>query len=85
MTTTDETGSTGSTVLEAAVTSTDPVVLAKVWGFGGMTSVLLGAVAGLLVGFGTVMGSKDDLARTVRVADDLTVGESAGVLRIDPA
>jgi len=50
MTTTDETGSTGSTVLEEAVTSTDPTVLAKVWGFGGMTSVLLGAVAGLLVG-----------------------------------
>ena len=42
MTTTDE---TGSTVLEEAVTSTDPTVLAKVWGFGGMTSVLLGAVA----------------------------------------
>ena len=35
--------------------------------------------------FGTVMGSMDDLARTVRVADDLTVGESGGVLRIDPA
>lgn len=35
--------------------------------------------------FGTVMGSMDDLARTVRVADDLTVGESADVLRIDPA
>ena len=31
------------------------------------------------------MGSMDDLARTVRVADDLTVGESGGVLRIDPA
>ena len=33
MTTTDETGSTGSTVLEEAVTYTDPTVLAKVWGF----------------------------------------------------
>ena len=51
MTTTDEIDSTGSTVLEEAVTSTDPTVLAKVWGFGGMTSVLLGAIAGLLVGF----------------------------------
>ncbi|MDZ8172983.1 hypothetical protein [Microbacterium xanthum] len=35
--------------------------------------------------FGTVIGSIDDLARTVRIVDDLTVGESEGVLRIDPA
>lgn len=34
--------------------------------------------------FGTVIGSVDDLARTVRVVDDLTVGESPGVLRIGP-
>ena len=68
MTTTDETGSTGSTVLEEAVTSTDPTVLAKVWGFGGMTSVLLGAVAGLLVGFerldltsADLLGSADEV------------------------
>jgi len=68
MTTTDETGSTGSTVLEEAVTSTDPTVLAKVWGFGGMTSVLLGAVAGLLVGLerldltsADLLGSADEV------------------------
>ncbi|GAA1951024.1 hypothetical protein [Microbacterium aquimaris] len=35
--------------------------------------------------FGTVIGSLDDLARSIRVVDDLTVGESEDVLRIDPA
>ncbi|MCC2032541.1 hypothetical protein [Microbacterium allomyrinae] len=34
--------------------------------------------------FGTVIGAVDDLARTVRVVDDLTVGEAPGVLRIEP-
>ena len=34
--------------------------------------------------FGTVIGSVDDLARTLRVVDDLTVGESPEVLRIQP-
>jgi len=34
--------------------------------------------------FGTVVGSVDDLARTLRVVDDLTVGESPEVLRIEP-
>lgn len=34
--------------------------------------------------FGTVIGSVDDLARTLRVIDDLPVGESPGVLRLDP-
>ncbi|MFB8386297.1 hypothetical protein ACFC3F_04045 [Microbacterium sp. NPDC055910] len=34
--------------------------------------------------FGTVIGSVDDLARSLRVIDDLTVGERPGVLRIDP-
>ncbi len=34
--------------------------------------------------FGTVIGSVDDLARTLRVIDDLTVGESPEVLRIEP-
>ncbi|MFH8251079.1 hypothetical protein ACH3VR_11985 [Microbacterium sp. B2969] len=34
--------------------------------------------------FGTVMGSIDDLARTLRVVDDLTLGESPTVLRIEP-
>lgn len=35
--------------------------------------------------FGTVIGAVDDLARTVRVVDDLAIGESPTVLRIDPA
>ncbi|WP_341995756.1 hypothetical protein MRBLWH7_002945 [Microbacterium sp. LWH7-1.2] len=34
--------------------------------------------------FGTVIGSVDDLARTLRIVDDLTVGESPEVLRIEP-
>lgn len=34
--------------------------------------------------FGTVIGSVDDLARTLRVVDDLELGESATVLRIEP-
>ena len=34
--------------------------------------------------FGTVLGDVDALARGIRVVDDLTVGESATVLRIDP-
>ncbi|MFF2274551.1 hypothetical protein [Agromyces sp. NPDC058126] len=35
--------------------------------------------------FGTVIGAVDELARGIRIVDDLTVGESAPVLRIDPA
>lgn len=34
--------------------------------------------------FGTVLGAVDDLARSLRMGDDLTVG-STSVLRIDPA
>lgn len=34
--------------------------------------------------FGTVIGTVDDLARTIRVTDDLTIGESPTVLRIEP-
>jgi hypothetical protein len=35
--------------------------------------------------FGTVIGALDDLARSIRVADDLTGGESPEVLRLPPA
>jgi hypothetical protein len=35
--------------------------------------------------FGTVLAAVDELARGIRVVDDLTIGESATVLRIDPA
>ena len=34
--------------------------------------------------FGTVITAVDDLARTLRIVDDLAVGESPTVLRIDP-
>jgi hypothetical protein len=34
--------------------------------------------------FGTVIGSIDDVARTLRVVDDVAIGETPGVLRIDP-
>lgn len=35
--------------------------------------------------FGTVIGAVDDVARSLRIVDDLAVGESPGVLRIDPS
>ncbi|MEV4776351.1 hypothetical protein [Microbacterium sp. LWH12-1.2] len=35
--------------------------------------------------FGTLMGALDDLARSIRVADDVTGGESPDILRLDPA
>lgn len=35
--------------------------------------------------FGTVIPAVDDIARSLRIADDLTAAESAGVLRIDPS
>lgn len=35
--------------------------------------------------FGTVIAAIDDLARSVRIADDLTARESPTVLRIDPS
>lgn len=34
--------------------------------------------------FGTVIGSVDDIARSLRVVDDLAVGESATLYRIEP-
>lgn len=34
--------------------------------------------------FGTVVGAVDELARTLRVVDDLALGESPTVLRIEP-
>lgn len=34
--------------------------------------------------FGTLIGSVDDLARTLRIVEDLAVGESPDVLRIEP-
>ena len=52
MTTTDTAAASDSspTALEEAVTSTDPTTLSKVWGFGSGALILLGSIAGLLVG-----------------------------------
>ena len=50
----------------------------------GASFVSLTAVCSDRERFGTVIGAVDDLARSLRVVDDLTVGESAQVLRIDP-
>lgn len=47
--------------------------------------VTLTAVCGDRERFGTVIAAVDDIARSLRLVDDLTVGESRGVLRIDPA
>lgn len=35
--------------------------------------------------FGTVIGAVDDLARSLRVIEDLSTGESPDVLRLDPS
>ncbi|MDQ1124155.1 hypothetical protein [Microbacterium trichothecenolyticum] len=35
--------------------------------------------------FGTIIGAVDDVARTIRIVDDLKLGESPSVLRLDPA
>jgi hypothetical protein len=34
--------------------------------------------------FGTVIGSVDELARTLRISDDVALGETPGILRIEP-
>ena len=47
--------------------------------------VTVTAVSGDRERFGTVIGSVDELARSVRIVDDMRVGETPGVLRLDPA
>ncbi|MGZ0712364.1 hypothetical protein ACWPKO_28910 (plasmid) [Coraliomargarita sp. W4R53] len=47
--------------------------------------VTVTAVCGDRERFGTVIGSIDDLARTVRIVDDLAVGESPDIIRIMPS
>lgn len=47
--------------------------------------VTLTAVCGDRERFGTLVPALDDLARSIRIADDLSGGETPGVLRIDPA
>jgi len=46
--------------------------------------VTLTAVCGDRERFGTVIGAVDDVARTLRVVDDVALGESPEVLRIEP-
>lgn len=46
--------------------------------------VTVTAVCGDRTRFGTVVGAVDDIARSLRVVDDLSVGESPSVLRIEP-
>ncbi|WP_194420883.1 hypothetical protein [Microbacterium abyssi] len=47
--------------------------------------ITLSAVGGDRERFGTLIPALDDLARSIRIADDVTGGESPDVLRIDPA
>ncbi|GGH42470.1 hypothetical protein GCM10010921_15710 [Microbacterium album] len=47
--------------------------------------VTVTAVSGDRERFRTVLGAADALARSVRIIDDLRVGETTGVLRLDPA
>ena len=47
--------------------------------------VTVTAIGGDPERFGTVAGPLDDLARSVRIVDDLRVTEATGVLRINPA
>lgn len=47
--------------------------------------ITLSAVGGDRERFGTLIPALDDLARSIRIADDLEGGEAPEVLRIDPA
>ncbi|GAA5036625.1 hypothetical protein ACFQRL_09590 [Microbacterium fluvii] len=47
--------------------------------------VTLTAVCGDRERFGTVIGGVDELARSLRIVDDLPLAESGDVLRLDPA
>lgn len=46
--------------------------------------VVLTAVCGDRERFGTVVDAVDAVARTLRLVEDLTIGESANVLRLEP-
>jgi hypothetical protein len=46
--------------------------------------VVLTAVCGDRERFGTVVGAVDEIARTLRLVEDLEIGESAQVLRLEP-
>ena len=70
-------------VMKVPKDTTKPPFATYTWDLG-THIVTLTAVAADRERFGTVDGSLDDLARTLRVVDDLTVGEN-NVLRLDPS
>lgn len=51
----------------------------------GAQFVSLSAVAGDALRVGTIGTALDDLARTVRLVDDVAIGEAGEVLRLDPS
>ncbi|MCT9002575.1 hypothetical protein [Microbacterium memoriense] len=70
-------------VMALPASATTPPFATYTWDTG-THLITLTAVCADRERFGTVIGAVDDLARSLRLTDDLTVGESA-VLRIDPA
>lgn len=65
-------------------TSSTPPFATYTWDTG-THLVTLTAVCSDRERFGTLFPALDDLARSIRIADDLAGGETPGVLRIDPA
>ncbi|WEG08548.1 hypothetical protein PU630_15075 [Microbacterium horticulturae] len=70
-------------VMKVPKDTTKPPFATYTWDLG-THIVILTAVGADRERFGTVDGSLDDLARTLRVVDDLTVDEN-NVLRLDPS
>lgn len=71
-------------VIDRPATPGAPPVAEYTWDTGAHF-VTVTAVSGDAERFGTVIGAVDELARTVRITDDLRVTESTGVLRLGPA
>ncbi|KJL30437.1 hypothetical protein [Microbacterium oxydans] len=65
-------------------TPTDPPFATYTWDTG-THLVTLTAMCSDRERFGVLTGALDDLARSIRIADDLTGGESPDVLRLPPA
>lgn len=62
----------------------DPPFVTYTWDTGTHLVTLTG-FSGDRERFGTTLPALDDLARSIRIADDLTTGESGDVLRLPPA
>ncbi|MER7797435.1 hypothetical protein [Microbacterium sp. NPDC096154] len=71
-------------VLEQPPAPNSPPLAEYTWDTGAHF-VSLTAVCSDRARFGAVVGAVDELARTLRVVDDLRVTESTGVLRLGPA